>query len=164
MPETLIPGVTAGQAASAEATTSGKKGERSIFSRTSWTGKRNSPRVDNSVATAKVKHASTKGRGRRPGSNMPCISGDGSAGDAGVAQGVDVGGGWILYADYDGQQYYWNEILQESRSKLSTIIPRRCQAGNFSCVMLYMKNCLYYVLMCIWSLIKMTSTRSPRDY
>lgn len=41
------------------------------------------------------------------------------AGVTASAGGIDVGGGWVLYIDANGQQYYWNEALQESRWALA---------------------------------------------
>lgn len=53
------------------------------------------------------------------------------AGATASASGIDVGGGWVLYIDANGQQYYWNEALQESRWALSlgVLRARRGEGG-----------------------------------
>lgn len=87
------------------------KGRRSIFSRNPWRSKSNSPRGKDGAKDKKEGSRVKKGRGRRPGVTESLHD----TGGGSTAEGVDVGGGWILYADSDGHQYYWNEALQESR-------------------------------------------------
>lgn len=103
---------TVGEGASADDVGAGKGKQRGrfIFRGGIWRKKSLSP-----SSGAQVKGGCKKGRGKRPGSAGDiCKVAELDEGTAN-ALGVDVGGGWVLYTDAEGHQYFWNEALQESR-------------------------------------------------